>query len=65
MNRTHRIETFSRKPLLKRRQYYFRIVRIDNGQVVAQSEGVNNALDRNRTVSALSLGRPMQVVEVE
>lgn len=63
--RTHRIETFSRKPLFGRRQYYFRIVSNDNGETVAQSEGVNNRVDRDRTVSNLSIGRYMEVVAVE
>lgn len=43
------IETFSRKSLLKRRQYYFRMVASENGHTLMQSEGYFNELDRNKT----------------
>lgn len=62
----YNIERFDRKPLIGRRQYYFRIRRINNGQIVSQSEGVNNKDDRNRTANELAdaMGRHARVVDV-
>lgn len=42
-------QTFSRKPPFMRRQYYFRIV-AKNGKTIAQSEGYNNAAERDQTM---------------
>jgi len=58
------VETFSRKPMLKRRQYYFRIKR-RNGEVIAQSEGVNNKADRDMIAGPLAARLGGTLVEVE
>ena len=50
------IEFYSRKPLLKRRQYYWRI-RHANGNIVADSgEGYYNKADRNEAYYRLRAG---------
>lgn len=60
-----RIETFSRKPLIGRRQYYARIVSARNGKTLWRtSEGYNNRSDRDAAIEALGLSR-VRIVEVE
>jgi len=45
MENKYTVETYSRKPLLERRQYYWRI-RHWNGNIIARSsEGYNNKQD--------------------
>ena len=46
------IEIYSRKPLLRKRQWYFRI-KGENGEIVAQSEGYKNRTDCISTVHLL------------
>jgi uncharacterized protein YegP (UPF0339 family) len=52
-----RIELFSRKRLLKRPLWYFRVV-ATNGQVVAQSEGYSRRLDAKETAEGLKAQLP-------
>lgn len=47
-----RFELFDRKPLLKRRQYYFRMV-ASNGRTIGASEGYNNRADRMSTIALI------------
>jgi uncharacterized protein YegP (UPF0339 family) len=56
-----RIELFSRKRLIGRPRWYFRVVAI-NGQIVAQSEAYSRRLDAKAT--ALSLKRNIGDVEI-
>lgn len=46
------IEIFSRKRLLQRPLWYFR-VRAHNGQIVAQSEGYSRRIDAKETATNL------------
>lgn len=48
-----KFEIFSRKPLLRRRQWYFHIL-AKNGRVIAQSEGYNNFNDCLDIVTLIS-----------
>lgn len=63
MNR-YIVELFSRKPMFKRRQHYFRI-KHRNGETIAQSEGYNNVLDRNLVAGNLAAKLGANVREVE
>jgi uncharacterized protein YegP (UPF0339 family) len=47
-----KIELFSRKRLLARPKWYFRIV-AGNGEIVAQSEGYSRRLDAVSTANSL------------
>lgn len=49
-----RIETFSRKRPLRRRQYHARIVDTANGKVLWRtSEGYNNAAERGHAIDRI------------
>lgn len=50
-----RIELFSRRSLLGRKSWYFR-VRATNGEIVAQSEGYRNRSDARTTAQRLREG---------
>lgn len=52
---THRIEIFAGETEDGKR-WYFRIKRIANGQIVAQSEGYHNRSDCRRTAMELRQG---------
>lgn len=47
------IETFSRKPLMRRRQHYFRFVNRANGKTIAVSEGYFNEADMLATLRGI------------
>jgi uncharacterized protein YegP (UPF0339 family) len=50
-----RIELFSRKRLVGRPRWFFRI-RAGNGEIVAQSEGYSRRIDARGTADALKAG---------
>jgi uncharacterized protein YegP (UPF0339 family) len=50
-----KIEVFSRKPLIGRPKWFFRI-RAMNGQIVAQSEGYSRRLDAVSTAHSIRSG---------
>lgn len=58
-----RVERYSTKSLLRRRQYRFRIVHTRNGEIMAQGEGYNNRFDRDAAVAVLV--RQMAVADIE
>lgn len=47
------IEIFSRKPMFRRRQHYFRFVSCANGQTIASSEGYFNESDMLQTLKGI------------
>lgn len=51
-----KFERYSRKPPLRRRQFYFRIVDARNGEIICPSEGYNNRLDRDDAITLLKGG---------
>lgn len=59
-------ETFSRKPLFGRRQYWWRLVH-QNGSVISRSsEGYNNAVERDNSLwLAMSTDETTPVVEAK
>ena len=59
------VETFDRKPLLKRRQYYFRLRVVGNREIIAQSEGVANRADRDEVAGRLARKLGAYLVEAK
>jgi uncharacterized protein YegP (UPF0339 family) len=67
VERTHEIQVFSRKPLIGRRQWHWRLVALANGKKVCGSlEGYNNRVDMIDTIRNIRTGLPdAQIVDVE
>lgn len=53
---THRIEIFRGGTKEHAKQWFFRIKRVQNGQIVAQSEGYHNRADCRRSAMELRAG---------
>ena len=60
----YQIERFDRKPLLGRRQYYFRLREVISTNIILSSEGVNNKDDRNQTSAHLANALKCRIVEM-
>lgn len=62
----YRIETFTRRTMLRGTQHYFRICSTANGKTVAPSEGYKNRKDRDDIINSLRSGLGnAEIVEVE
>jgi ribonuclease HI len=63
---TLRIETYSKKPLLGRRQYRARVVNEQNGKVQwVTSEGYNNRADLMSAIYALEYAGTATIVDLD